>query len=86
MKRALLLTFLIANLAMSAFAQNQLDGSISEGSREARKAKIFNKVDLDRNGKLDRAERSLLRTELKSKMDPVKKRIISTNQAPLAPR
>jgi hypothetical protein len=73
-------------IAVSTIAQNQFDNSVLRDSREARKARMLGKADLDRNGRLDRAERALLRTELKSKMDPVKKRIISTNQPPIAPR
>ena len=78
---------MFVTLATTACLGDEALNPLSKQARESRKAQTFGRFDLDSNGRLDRAERSLLRAELKSKMDPLEKRIIvTTNTPPVRPQ
>ena len=67
--------------ALMAVADDNAPGRGKTEDRDARKAKVMNRFDLDGNGRLDQAERNVLREELKSKADPVRKRILVPKNA-----
>ena len=48
---------------------------VTKEGREARKNASIRLFDLNNDGKLDGAERSLLKNDLKAKTDPVRKRV-----------
>lgn len=67
-------TNIVAAAGRADIGTNGLSALTKEG-REARKQMATKRFDLDNNGKLDPAERSLLHNDLKSKIDPVRKRV-----------
>ena len=59
--------------------------SVTKEGREARKNAAIQPFDLNNDGKLDGAERALLKNDLKAKMDPIRKRVYVPKAEPPAP-
>lgn len=86
-KLALLLVVALSLYSLPLRAnETNVTAQLTKEGRDARKAQAIDRFDLDRNGRLDQAERNLMRTELKSKVDPVRKRIIVPKDAAPSPR
>ena len=68
--------------AVRTAAQPSVAKSMTKEGWEARKNAAIQPFDLNSNGKLDGAERALLKNDLKAKMDPVRKRAKMWRDAP----
>jgi len=80
--QAVILSF----LTLTSFgAETNVLSSLTKEGREARKNAAIKRFDLDKDGKLDGAERNLLKNDLKAKMDPVRKRVYAPKGEPRLP-